>query len=99
MNKPSYVYIMTNRKDVVLYTVVTSDLKHRVTQHKLKTYKGFSARYNTDKLVYYESGNDIEYAIFREKEIKRMSRYDKIKLIEASNEEWRDLSTEIGVDV
>ena len=99
MNKSSYVYIMTNRKDGVLYTGVTSDLPQRVMQHKLKTYKGFSAKYNTDKLVYYEVGNDIEYAIFREKEIKRMNRYEKIKLIESNNKAWRDLSTEIGVEI
>ena len=90
---------MTNRKEGVLYTGVTSDLPQRVMQHKLKTYKGFSSRYNTDKLVYYEVGNDIEYAIFREKEIKHMSRYEKIKLIETDNKDWHDLSTEIGVEI
>jgi len=101
INKRGYVYIMTNKKDGVLYTGVTSNLTQRVTQHKLKTFKGFSSRYNTDKLVYYEIGSDIdiEYAIFREKEIKRMSRYEKIKLIETDNTDWHDLSPEIGVEI
>jgi putative endonuclease len=49
-----YIYIITNKANTMLYTGVTSDLQNRVAEHKLKTYKGFSAKYSCDKLVYFE---------------------------------------------
>ena len=97
--KYSYVYILTNRKDGVLYTGVTSDLKSRTEQHKLKVYDGFSAKYNTNKLVYFEIFSEIESAIEREKQIKKYKREKKIALIESMNKQWRDLSSEIGVEI
>mgnify|MGYP002517193126 CR=1 FL=1 len=97
--KDSYVYIVTNRKDGVLYTGVTSDLKLRTEQHKLKVYDGFSSKYNTDKLVYFEGFSEIELAIEREKQIKKYTRKKKIALIESMNREWRDFSPEIGVEI
>ena len=97
--KYSYVYILTNRKDGVLYTGVTSDLKSRTEQHKLKVYDGFSAKYNTNKLVYFEIFSEIELAIEREKQIKKYKRKKKIALIESMNREWRDFSPEIGVEI
>ena len=95
----SYVYILTNRKDGVLYIGVTSDLKSRTEQHKLKVYDGFLAKYNADKLVYFEIFSEIELAIEREKQIKKYKRKKKIALIESMNKEWRDLSSEIGVEI
>ncbi len=97
--KYSYVYIMTNRKDGVLYTGVTSDLKSRTEQHKLKVYDGFSSKYNTDKLVYFEIFSEIGLAIEREKQLKKYKREKKIALIESMNSEWNDLSHEIGVEI
>jgi putative endonuclease len=95
-----FVYIMTNNNKTVLYTGVTSDLKERVTQHKVKKHPdSFSARYNICKLVYFESFNTIGEAIIREKQIKGGSRKDKVELIIGMNPEWADLSqVEEGID-
>ncbi len=90
------VYIMTNQRHTTLYVGMTEDLKWRVIQHKNKEYsKSFTARYNLDKLVYYEILDHIETAIEREKQIKSWSRAKKIALIESMNPEWRDLFDDI----
>ena len=90
-----YVYIMTNKNNTVLYTGVCNNLPRRVWEHKHKINpKSFTARYNINKLVYYEYFTDIEAAIYREKQIKAGSRAKKIALIESMNKEWRDLSLE-----
>ena len=95
MNIQNYVYIMTNRHTKVLYTGMTNDLERRVYEHKNKLIKGFSSRYNTDKLVYYDICEDIENTIRREKQIKGWLRKRKESLIESINPEWKDLSEEI----
>ena len=87
----SYVYIMTNKYNTVLYTGVTSDLKKRAWQHKEKLADGFTRRYNVTKLVYYEVFHDIRDAIMREKQIKGGSRQKKIDLIQSMNTDWHDL--------
>lgn len=92
MERGGAVYIMTNKHHTVFYTGVTSDLLSRVIQHKTKHYsKSFTARYNADKLVYYESLATIEEAISREKQVKKYRREKKINLIEAINPNWKDL--------
>ena len=70
---------------------MTNDLVARVYQHKKKLVKGFTSRYNLDKLVWFEEFDYVEDAIDREKEIKGWSRKKKIALIESMNEEWDDL--------
>jgi putative endonuclease len=82
---------MTNRRNTVLYTGVTNDLKKRIYQHKNKMLEGFTTKYNIVKLVYYEVFRDIENAILREKQIKAGSRNKKIVLIEDKNPEWKGL--------
>jgi putative endonuclease len=52
MIKQYYIYLMTNKNNTVIYTGITSDLKKRVYEHKAKLVKGFTKRYNIDKLVY-----------------------------------------------
>jgi len=92
MGKGGFVYILTNPKNTVIYTGVTSNLKERVWQHKTKHYQtAFTARYKISKLIYFEEYNDIRDAIDREKQIKAGSRLKKIKLIEEMNPEWDDL--------
>ena len=86
-----YVYIMTNRYNTVLYTGVTSNLVRRISQHKDKTVKGFTAKYNIQKLVYFERSTDINAAISREKQIKAGSRARKIALIQDMNPKLKDL--------
>jgi len=95
MDRQYYVYVMTNKWNKVLYTGVTNDLKRRVYEHKEKLIKGFTEKYNVDKLVYFEAGEDVDSAILREKQIKGGSRNDKIQLVNTVNEEWRDLYDEL----
>ena len=95
MTKQSYVYIMTNKHNTVLYTGVTGDLKRRVYEHREGLGGGFAARYNAKKLVYFEVAFDIHSAIEREKQIKGGSRKKKIGLIEGMNPEWKDLYEEL----
>ncbi|MFC1946794.1 GIY-YIG nuclease family protein [Chloroflexota bacterium] len=95
MTQQYYIYIITNEHNTVLYTGVTNDLERRIYEHKNKLVKGFTSRYNTDKLVYYEICEDIENAILREKQIKGWLRKRKNCLIELINPEWKDLSEEI----
>jgi len=89
--KHYYVYIVTNKWNSVLYTGITNDLKRRVFEHKAKLFKGFTKRYNVDKLVFYEVSTDVESAISREKQIKGGSRAKKIALVDGMNPEWKDL--------
>lgn len=88
----AYVYIMFNKKCGTLYIGVTTDIIRRVYEHKNKILKGFTSKYNLDKLAYYEVFEDIENAIFREKQLKAGNRENKIKLIEKLNPYWKDLS-------
>jgi putative endonuclease len=88
-----YVYIMSNHSRT-LYTGVTNDLERRVWEHKTKSAKGFTKRYNVNQLVYFESTDDIAAAIEREKEIKGWVRRKKVALVHAANPTWEDLSAE-----
>ena len=89
--KYSYVYILSDVNNKILYTGVTSDLLKRVWEHKNHVVEGFTQRYNVTKLVYYKEGEDIYSAISREKQIKGKLRKKKIALIEIVNPKWRDL--------
>jgi putative endonuclease len=74
---------------------VTSDLTKRVYEHKNNLIDGFTKKYNVHQLVYYESTNDIESSIRREKQLKKWKRSWKIELIEKDNAEWKDLYFEL----
>lgn len=90
--KPGFVYIITNKNNTALYVGVTSDLHERILEHIEKRYAtSFSARYNLNKLVYFEQFQMIGDAIGREKQLKAGSRATKISLIEKDNPEWNDL--------
>ena len=91
MHTESYIYLLANKHNNVLYTGVTSDLIRRVYEHKNKLVKGFTQKYNVDRLVYYEACANIVMAIEREKQIKAWSRKKKDDLINALNPEWDDL--------
>lgn len=86
---------MTNKRNKVLYTGITNDLKRRVYEHKEKLAEGFTKKYNITKLVYYEVFEDSNNAILREKQIKAGSRQRKIELIASANKQWRDLYEEL----
>ena len=87
-----YVYILTNDRHTVFYTGVTNDIDNRVFLHKVKYNKGFTAKYNCCKLVYYEEFHSPTEAIHREKQLKKYRRDWKKDLINKMNPEWKDLS-------
>ena len=92
MNQRIYsAYIIASRSRT-LYIGVTGDLRRRVFQHKWKEYEGFSAKYNCDRLVWFENYQNIVAAIRRETQLKKWSRAKKITLIERMNATWADLS-------
>ena len=91
MRTESYVYLLANKHNNVLYTGVTNDLIHRVYEHKNKLVVGFTQKYNVDRLVYFEVCSGIVVAIEREKQIKGWSRKKKQDLINTLNPEWDDL--------
>jgi putative endonuclease len=93
--RKGYIYLMTNKRDTVIYTGITSDLKKRVYEHKEKLADGFTKKYNVNQLVYYEIFGDIRSAILREKQIKTGSRKKKIDLVKSINPAFKDLYNEI----
>jgi putative endonuclease len=96
MEKGGFVYILSS-KGKRLYTGVAAQLRVRVNEHKnRKDPTSFTARYNIDQLVYYETFGRIEDAINREKAIKDMHRIAKIQMIVSVNPDWRDLSQDWG---
>ncbi|MEM5565588.1 GIY-YIG nuclease family protein [Psychroserpens sp. AS72] len=89
-----YVYIMSNKKNGVLYIGVTDNIEERVKEHKLKIFpKSFTAKYNCDKLIYFEEFENGIEAEKRERQFKKWKRDWKIELIEEMNSGWSDLST------
>lgn len=86
-----YVYILANKRNGTLYVGSTNDLIKRTWQHKQKLQEGFTARYDVDKLVYFEQFEDAANMAQREKRLKEWKRDWKIELIEKLNPEWKDL--------
>ncbi|MCK4468729.1 MAG: GIY-YIG nuclease family protein [Desulfobacterales bacterium] len=89
-----YVYLLTNWNNKVIYLGVTNNLERRLYEHKNKLVKGFTEKYNVNKLVYFEETQDVIAAIAREKEIKKWRREKKNQLVEQINPNWKDLSSE-----
>jgi putative endonuclease len=89
-----YVYIITNWDSQVMYIGVTNNLERRLYEHKTKAVKGFTTKYNLDRLVYFEQTGDVGAAIAREKQIKSWRREKKNALVKSINPEWRDLSAD-----
>lgn len=92
----SYVYIMTNTHNTVLYTGVTNNLVRRVAEHKAGQGGPFTRKYRVCKLVYFEVFEDITLAIAREKVIKGGSRARKAYLVQKENPFWNDLSSQVS---
>lgn len=94
-----FVYILTNKNHTVLYVGVTNDLHRRMSEHRWKADPGtFTARYNLNKLVYYDSTHSASSAIEMEKRIKGWTRVKKITLITDRNPKWEDLGEELGLE-
>jgi putative endonuclease len=88
-----YVYIMAS-KSKTIYVWVTNNLQRRVYEHKNKVFKWFTAKYDCNKLVYFERYWNINQAIEAEKKVKKYKREWKIELIQKDNPSWKDLSLE-----
>ena len=82
-----------------MYIGVTNDLKRRLYEHKNQLIDGFTKKYNTHKLVYYESYNDIKDAILREKKLKGLLRIRKKQLVETMNPAWSDLADKLFPEI
>ena len=95
MEKQPCVYLLTNKRNGTLYAGVTSNLPRRIWEHKNKFVDGFTQKYGTDKLVWYELHETMESAIQREKNIKDWNRSWKLKTIEEMNPDWKDLYEEL----
>ena len=95
MPRQPCVYVLCNHRNGTLYIGVTSDLSRRLLAHRQKLIAGFSAKHDTERLVYLERHPTMMRAIAREKQIKKWRRAWKIALIEADNPYWRDLLEEL----
>ena len=93
MQRFYFVYILASQRNGTLYIGLTNDLARRMEQHKARVGHGFAARYGVDRLVYFETYGEVTEAIAREKQLKGWNRAWKIRLIERSNPDWRDLET------
>ena len=92
MKRRSYcVYIMSSLTGT-LYIGMTGNLHKRAFEHKIHRMEGFTAKYDVERLLYWESYDDVYKAIGREKQLKGWSRAKKIALFEASNPQWLDLA-------
>jgi len=89
--KGGYIYFLTNKPNGVLYIGVTNDLIRRVYEHRTGAVEGFTRRFGLKRLVYFETFEDIQTAIQREKNIKHWSRAWKVRLIHQDNPQWLDL--------
>lgn len=92
-----YVYILSNQSHKVFYTGFTNDLGRRIEEHKTKVVKGFTEKYNCNKLLYFEEFKDKDEALHREAQIKRYLKEWKKNLIYSINPEWRDLAEDFGL--
>ncbi|MCX6809133.1 MAG: GIY-YIG nuclease family protein [Candidatus Berkelbacteria bacterium] len=90
--KNYYVYIVSSNSKV-LYIGMTNSLERRICEHKAGLVPGFTQKYKCKNLVYFESSNNVNTIIAREKQLKKWNRLKKINLIEKLNPKWEDLST------
>lgn len=88
------VYIMGNDRPT-LYVWVSNNLIRRVLEHKQGRVQGFTKKYSLKKLLYYEFIPDIREAIYREKELKRLLRKEKLDLVKSKNPMLVDISGEL----
>jgi putative endonuclease len=88
----SYCVYIVGSLSGTLYIGVTSRLDQRILQHKQHTFAGFTSNYGADRLLYWESYDDVQRAIGREKQLKGWRREKKVALIELVNPHWVDLS-------
>ena len=98
MEKQYFVYILVNENNTTLYIGVTNNLYRRILEHKSHQISGFTDKYNVNKLVYFESSQNVEDALNREKQLKNWHREWKFNLIKSTNPQFKDLSRDIGLE-
>jgi putative endonuclease len=98
MEREPCVYILAKASHATFYTGVTSDLLARIYQHREEALGGFTARYGSKRLVWFERHETMDTAIAREKQIKRWATQWKYDLINAMNPTWRDLAEDFGFE-
>jgi putative endonuclease len=91
MMKGDWFFLMTNRRNGILYGGVTSNLPRRAFEHRRGLVPGFTKRFGLKRLVYGEHYDDIQFAIQRERTVKHWPRAWKVRLIHAANPDWDDL--------
>ena len=91
----SYVYILSNNKNEILYVGMTSNIKRRLYEHRNHLVEGFTDKYNITKVLYVEYSNNIIDTITREKQIKKWNKSKKLNLIKKYNPNFIDLSDDI----
>jgi len=92
MQNEYYVYILTNYEKTTFYIGVTNDLPNRILEHKNKAKNGLTSNYDLTKLVYFETAESSSRAVEREKQLKKWHREWKIRLIQKTNPDFKDLS-------
>ncbi len=98
MDHKYWVYIVASRSGT-LYIGMTNDIDRRMWEHKSGKFEGFASRYHCNRLVYYESFDEVLKAINREKQLKGWVRRKKIALIESVNPRWQDLAEKWGAEM
>ena len=93
-----FVYIVASRSGT-LYIGMTNSIYRRALQHKRGEIEGFASKYHCNRLVYYESFDDVHKAIGREKQLKGWTRARKISVIETRNPRWEDLAEKWGAQM
>ena len=91
MDRQYCVYIMANKRNGTLYIGMSGDLTRRVYEHRVGAIPGFTLKYGLKRLVYYESFDTPDAALFRERQMKKWNRAWKLDLIERENPQWLDL--------
>lgn len=95
MERKAYVYILASRPNGTLYVGATSNLARRIWEHREGVTDGFTRRYGVKMLVYFEQHDAIRSALQREHNMKHWPRAWKVRLILATNPQWRDLYTDV----
>jgi len=92
MKRKSYSVYIVGSLSGTLYVGVTGKLRKRAFEHKFHSLEGFTDKYDVERLLYWESYDDVHKAIGREKQLKGWRREKKIVLIESVNPHWVDFS-------
>ena len=92
------VYLMASARNGTTYSGITSNLMQRIAQRRAGTFEGFAKKHDCKTLVWFEMHSTMEYAITREKQVKKWNRAWKLRLIEEGNPKWRDLAEDLGFE-